>query len=137
MKYFEYSQTIDNTDIHIISTISTDTWKMILKIIDDMKGNFPILPSTVANNIPRDYLSQELVVFFDNAGLENLNCLHKACQYLKFDALKKAIAIYLACKVYFNYNSKSYQERKRCLQINRDITEEKTKMFKERYPFIN
>lgn len=59
-----------------------------------------------------------------------INDLHKACQYLKFDALKKVIAVFLACKVYFNYNQRSYQERKRALEINRDITEEKTKMYK-------
>ena len=109
MKYFEYSETIDSTDIHIINTIATETWKMILKIIDDMKGHFPVLPSIVTNNTPRDYLCEALVLLFEKIGMENLNDFHKACQYLKFDALKKAIAIFLACKVYFTYSLKGYQ----------------------------
>jgi hypothetical protein len=63
-------------------------------------------------------------------GLKVINDLHKACQYLKFDALKKVIAVFLACKVYFNFNQKSYQERKKVLEVHSDITEEKMKMYK-------
>jgi hypothetical protein len=59
-----------------------------------------------------------------------INELHKACQYLKFDVLKKAIAFFLACKIFFNFNNKSYQERKKVLEINKDITEEKKNMYK-------
>jgi len=59
-----------------------------------------------------------------------INDLHKACQYLKFDALSKAIATFLACKVFFNYNNKSFQERKKVLEITRDLTEEKANMYK-------
>lgn len=98
----------------------------------------------VKSNDARAYLGEDLSKFF--AGLSStllfnvdkqLNNLFKAAKELRIKGLENNIASYLATKIWIPLTLEEYNKKKQELGITEDLTPEKSKQLKEKYPFLN
>jgi hypothetical protein len=110
---------------------------MILAILkaEDYKLN---VPAKVRSNDPTDTFSEQPILsIFRKLSIEQIKRLYMAAHYLEVRNLRLCIAAYLATFVYVSEDTRSFNERRKALNISLDITNEDIKEYSERYSFMN
>lgn len=72
-----------------------------------------------------------------NLNAKELNNLYRAVHYLKIYPLRRCIAAVMACRVYIEPTLENYHKKKDEIGLKNELTTEKSKEYKDRFPFIN
>lgn len=70
-------------------------------------------------------------------SLTDLNKLYVGCHFLKIKPLQKAIAAFLACKVYIKCSEADFEERMAHLKIKEKLSREVEQSYRQDYSFMN
>jgi c-di-GMP-related signal transduction protein len=68
---------------------------------------------------------------------KEINSLYRAVQYLKINALRKCLACVMACRVFIEPTLENYNKKKSEIGLKEELTTEKSKEYKDRFPFMN
>jgi hypothetical protein len=84
-----------------------------------------------------DHIDKELAKLIGGLNPKEINSLYRAVHYLKIAPLRKSIACVMACRVYIEPTLDSYNKKKAEIGLKEELTTEKSKEYKERFPFMN
>ena len=94
-------------------------------------------PPKLKNNILEDHIDKNLAGWIGGLTPKESNGLYRAVHYLKIYALRKCIAAVMACRVFIEPTLENYNKKKEELDLKEELTTEKSKEYKERFPFMN
>jgi hypothetical protein len=95
-------------------------------------------PPKITSGVAEDFMDKSLAKELAQLAPEEFNRAYRIVHYLKIHPLRKLMAAFLACKVFFDgKNLKSYQDRKKELGIQGELTFTESKSYRERFPFMN
>lgn len=105
----------------------------ILKVLNyDIKE-----PPKIKNSVVEDHIGKELAGFIAKFDAKELNSLYRAVHYLKIYPLRRSIAAVMACRVHIEPTLENYNKKKAEIGLVSELTTEKSKEYKDRFPFIN
>lgn len=94
-------------------------------------------PPKLKNGILEDHIDKELAKMIGKLDPKEINSLYRAVHYLKIYALRKCIAAVMACRVHIEPTLENYNKKKAEIGLKEELTTEKSKEYKERFPFMN
>ena len=94
-------------------------------------------PPKLKNNILEDHIDKNLAGLIKELTAKEINNLYRAVHYLKIYALRKCIAAVMACRVFIEPTLENYNKKKDEIGLKEELTTEKSKEYKERFPFMN
>ena len=68
---------------------------------------------------------------------KEINQLYRAVHYLKIYPLRRCIAAVMASRVFIEPTLDNYRKKKAEIGLKEELTTEKSKEYKERFPFMN
>ena len=136
MKYIEEAEAIEKGPNITIKNIDQKTFNFILEIIQKM--NYDIKePPKLKNNVLEDHIGNNLAGLIKELSPKEINSLYRAVHYLKIYALRKCIAAVMACRVFIEPTLENYNKKKKEIDLKEELTTEKSREYKERFPFMN
>lgn len=84
-----------------------------------------------------DHIQGELVPILGKLNEKEINNLYRAVHYLKIYPLRRCIATVMACRVWIEPTLENYKKKKDEIGLKQELTNEKSKEYKERFPFMN
>ena len=94
-------------------------------------------PPRLKNNVLADTLGETLAACLGKLDNKELNTLYRAVHFLKIYNLRRAIAAVAASRVFINPTLEEYRSKVKELDLKEEINTERSKEFKERFPFMN
>ena len=94
-------------------------------------------PPKLKNNVLEDHIDKNLANLIGKLSPKDINSLYRAVHFLKIDALRKCIAAVMACRVWIEPTLENYNKKKEEIGLKEELTTEKSKEYKERFPFMN
>ena len=136
MKYIEEAEAIEKGSTITIKNIDQKTFDFILDIL--LKMNYDIKePPKLKNNVLEDHIGNNLAGLIKELSPKEINSLYRAVHYLKIYALRKCIAAVMACRVFIEPTLENYNKKKKEIDLKEELTTEKSREYKERFPFMN
>jgi hypothetical protein len=138
MKFIEETKAIQEGDvIHITANIFDEhTFEYVRQLL--FKNNYSFKePPKVTSGVACDYMEKELVDDLKLLTPEEFNRAYRIVHYLKIYPLRKLMAAFYACKIFFNNTLNSYQDKKKELGIQGEMSFADSKSYRERFPFMN
>lgn len=89
------------------------------------------------NNVLADHIQGELVPILGQLNPKEINSLYRAVHYLKIYPLRRCVAAVMASRVWIEPTLENYKKKKDELGLKQELTTEKSKEYKERFPFMN
>ena len=119
-----------------IANIDQKTFEQVLGILKEL--NYEVKePPRLKNSMLTDTLGENLVACLGKLDNKELNTLYWAVHFLKIYNLRRAIAAVAASRVFINPTLEEYRNKAKELDLKEEITTERSKEFKERFPFMN
>ena len=94
-------------------------------------------PPKLKNNVLEDHIDKNLAAKIGKLSAKEINSLYRAVHFLKIDALRKCIAAVMACRVWIEPTLDNYNKKKAEIGLTEELTTDKSKEYKERFPFMN
>lgn len=94
-------------------------------------------PPKLKNNILEDHIDKNLAAMIGGLNPKEINSLYRAVHYLKIYPLRKCLAAVMACRVFIEPTLENYNKKKDEIGLKEELTTEKSKEYKERFPFMN
>ena len=136
MKYIEEAEAIEKGSTITIKNIDQKTFEFVLEILQKMDYDIQE-PPKLKNNILEDHISKNLAALIGGLTPKEINGLYRAVHYLKIYALRKCIAAVMACRVFIEPTLENYNKKKDEIGLKEELTTEKSREYKDRFPFMN
>ena len=94
-------------------------------------------PPKLKNNVLADTIGEGLAAAIGKLDNKELNTLYRAVHFLKIYNLRRAIAAVAASRVHINPTLDEYKNKQKDLGLKEQLNTEKSKEYKERFPFMN
>ena len=119
-----------------MTDISDATFNEIRTILQTVEYQLP-KPTKLKDNNVSNAIGAPLAELIGKHDAKHINRLYLAAHSLKIQNLKKCLAAVMACRVFVQPTLESYNAKKTELGIEKDLTPELSKEYKERFPFMN
>ena len=119
-----------------IANIDQKTFEQVLGILKELSYEVKE-PPRLKNNVLADTLGETLAACLGKLDNKELNTLYRAVHFLKIYNLRRAIAAVAASRVFINPTLEEYRSKVKELDLKEEINTERSKEFKERFPFMN
>jgi hypothetical protein len=135
MVFVQKAKAIEQGGIKI-NNIDNPTFDFVIRILAEMEYDIKE-PPKVSTSVLEDVIGPQLAALIGNLNAKEIDNLYRAVHFLEIRNLRLSIAAVMACRVYIRPTLADYNKKKAELGLTQELTTEISRMYKERFPFMN